>query len=127
MKQSGYRLNLGSSPRVWGQEAINAGLEDGSRIIPTRMGTSYMLSLFTGTPGDHPHAYGDKDNGNISMPTTSGSSPRVWGQEDIVRLVLRSTWIIPTRMGTSMSFAYKVSAFRDHPHAYGDKSIYFDT
>ena len=31
---------LGSSPRVWGQETVNSKVAPVDRIIPTRMGTS---------------------------------------------------------------------------------------
>ena len=33
-------LALGSSPRVWGQDYVKILHENGTRIIPTRMGTS---------------------------------------------------------------------------------------
>ncbi len=34
---------LGSSPRVWGQEAIGLSVPERRRIIPTRVGTSYAV------------------------------------------------------------------------------------
>ena len=51
---------LGSSPRVWGQEADFFIISDLARIIPTRMGTSAKNILFAKINRDHPHAYGDK-------------------------------------------------------------------
>ena len=50
----------GSSPRVWGQDAITLSTQLTSRIIPTRMGTSLLLLRYAFLMEDHPHAYGDK-------------------------------------------------------------------
>ena len=59
VKKAGF-TNAGSSPRVWGQvyrESPSFGVQ---RIIPTRMGTSFILLCYTYLVEDHPHAYGDK-------------------------------------------------------------------
>ena len=37
---TGYDQSMGSSPRVWGQDYVKILHENGTRIIPTRMGTS---------------------------------------------------------------------------------------
>ena len=74
------KFAVGSSPRVWGQEAHSRKLDLHKRIIPTRMGTrrrSFFAMMFS---GDHPHAYGDKLIGWRVSDRSSGSSPRVWGQ-----------------------------------------------
>ena len=78
-----YLLNSvaeGSSPRVWGQVIVFPPALWAVRIIPTRMGTSQMLTSITGNKGDHPHAYGDKPLVRGEKLPTLGSSPRVWGQ-----------------------------------------------
>ena len=75
-----HRHVVGSSPRVWGQELFalyNIAL---IRIIPTRMGTSIVLSKSFKRTKDHPHAYGDKTAGLWGTHSHLGSSPRVWGQ-----------------------------------------------
>ena len=53
----------------------------------------------------------------------SGSSPRVWGQEER-RVHKRSqARIIPTRVGTSFRHLYSGNIAQDHPHACGDKKL----
>ena len=53
-------INLGSSPRVWGQVAHQRVYVLCRGIIPTRMGTSFINPVIEVTSQDHPHAYGDK-------------------------------------------------------------------
>ena len=53
-------LGRGSSPRVWGQVALNACISPAPRIIPTRVGTSSFHILHYYVVQDHPHACGDK-------------------------------------------------------------------
>ena len=52
-----------------------------------------------------------------------GSSPRVWGQAHGLSLLLLSTRIIPTRMGTRTGARLRKGFTVDHPHAYGDKIL----
>ena len=73
-------LDEGSSPRVWGQVGIIAGVNGCNGIIPTRMGTRWRKSASAVCTWDHPHAYGDKDKQMEKVFFDHGSSPRVWGQ-----------------------------------------------
>ena len=62
-KYAGLRVKAckkGSSPRVWGQDKFCPIGADMDRIIPTRVGTSGKIPLFTTLNWDHPHACGDK-------------------------------------------------------------------
>ena len=113
--------DLGSSPRVWGQEFVTLGLFAFARIIPTRMGTRVCYLGFVCLCQDHPHAYGDKQLSLTLSVMLRGSSPRVWGQGLITALLVGVRRIIPTRMGTSISWSLAKSQQPDHPHAYGDK------
>ena len=54
------RFELGSSPRVWGQATAVTALTTRERIIPTRVGTSYIALCQQCAFWDHPHACGDK-------------------------------------------------------------------
>ena len=113
----------GSSPRVWGQALVKPLCCAGKRIIPTRMGTRDTHDGVCFPDRDHPHAYGDK---NIALKECSnewGSSPRVWGQDDVIDRNKNPVRIIPTRMGTSRKYAKNHKQQKDHPHAYGDKSF----
>ena len=73
-------VDIGSSPRVWGQDVQISPKQAEYRIIPTRMGTSFRDSEGDGFCEDHPHAYGDKPDITILLSDYQGSSPRVWGQ-----------------------------------------------
>ena len=94
------KVELGSSPRVWGQDFHLIMASDLSRIIPTRMGTRGFPVRNAASVRDHPHAYGDKAIVRALHHVTLGSSPRVWGQVLMVLTVGLSLRIIPTRMGT---------------------------
>ena len=60
-------IQLGSSPRVWGQVLISLDISGSLRIIPTRMGTSRFASKRDTQGEDHPHAYGDKAYSIVTM------------------------------------------------------------
>ena len=92
---------------------------------PTRVGTSHLLYHRHFQRKDHPHAYGDKlPTASITAPF-SGSSPRVWGQALQLYNRYGEVRIIPTRMGTRLISSPATASADNHPHAYGDKSIFF--
>ena len=97
----GFSDSLGSSPRVWGQDAHFSDFHLHLRIIPTRVGTSPMTLPFLSVLKDHPHACGDKKCFHLILSTRIGSSPRVWGQGKCIAISKITTRIIPTRVGTS--------------------------
>ena len=111
----------GSSPRVWGQVKEYDSLSYDDRIIPTRVGTSHKLSAAFFRAKDHPHACGDKTRRAKEARPVRGSSPRVWGQVSDIIVSLRTSRIIPTRVGTSNFRNAIVTTCEDHPHACGDK------
>ena len=86
------------------------------------MGTSALSILLTISFKDHPHAYGDKSSSMSLEKATDGSSPRVWGQENCQMYIKAVFGIIPTRMGTRKLYELTSFGYKDHPHAYGDKS-----
>ena len=116
-----FNPRIGSSPRVWGQDTINLHVWKKTGIIPTRMGTSAIVSRAIFRIWDHPHAYGDKIFYTSFPVTLPGSSPRVWGQ--VIKLISPAikAGIIPTRMGTRYWWWHYTTTIKDHPHAYGDK------
>ena len=113
----------GSSPRVWGQGHAIRLHHKHILIIPTRMGTRGCGSGAKGSFKDHPHAYGDKFTSTVKLTLHTGSSPRVWGQEENQYLLGNGAGIIPTRMGTSLRINVSTAECQDHPHAYGDKQL----
>ena len=123
MKQTPQKnCSVGSSPRVWGQDASSAVIPNCFRIIPTRMGTRICEISTENRIKDHPHAYGDKSVKATLEEALFKSSPRVWGQVCTLDLNDYCTRIIPTRMGTSQLFFRGFRLAEDHPHAYGDKT-----
>ena len=108
---------------MWGQVSKAERDRTKLRIIPTRVGTSFVDVLTLIVQLDHPHACGDKtaDVGGASI--TPGSSPRVWGQGTFTLAVKWANRIIPTRVGTSDELSEVLQADWDHPHACGDKVI----
>ncbi len=114
-------LSPGSSPRVWGQVNRYVFRVKINRIIPTRMGTSFLVFCSKIFTKDHPHAYGDKRRKSLTSPSTLGSSPRVWGQGSFYSCRHSVRGIIPTRMGTRPLYTVCCKTSLDHPHAYGDK------
>ena len=58
--RAGFRLAVGSSPRVWGQAGRIKKVFRCERIIPTRVGTRKGANDDTKKTKDHPHACGDK-------------------------------------------------------------------
>ena len=96
-----YRRRFGSSPRVWGQGLHSLQMTKLCRIIPTRVGTSWLCRGVPLDSEDHPHACGDKRNRQSENPGLKGSSPRVWGQVGSIQICPVPNRIIPTRVGTS--------------------------
>ena len=113
---------VGSSPRVWGQALRPPTLSPTFRIIPTRVGTSFIGALRLTGRTDHPHACGDKLHTHALRFFFLGSSPRVWGQGKSCKNLIPAIRIIPTRVGTSLSRHSCYMIIKDHPHACGDKS-----
>ena len=114
---------MGSSPRVWGQESAVKICYRRFGIIPTRVGTSYDFLNLRGYKRDHPHACGDKAQAQQAVHRIAGSSPHVWGQVVSLGQLSHIAWIIPTRVGTSGSYRKIPGIAWDHPHACGDKLI----
>ena len=109
---------------MWGQDAPRGAALVGSRIIPTRVGTSRRIVVSSRFQEDHPHACGDKLFTLSRRACISGSSPRVWGQAHYHKGFRPCVGIIPTRVGTSGSENTANTVSGDHPHACGDKLMF---
>ena len=107
---------------MWGQVLVNLNHIERFRIIPTRVGTSYVNGYITHYNKDHPHACGDKKYCGVLKNYIRGSSPRVWGQVLVNLNHIERFRIIPTRVGTRCRFVIQNNTSEDHPHACGDKS-----
>ena len=100
---SSSRKQSGSSPRVWGQVERESDSPLDPRIIPTRVGTRYRVCNSGDISEDHPHACGDKISNNRCFVSSTGSSPRVWGQVPASIGARINCRIIPTRVGTRLT------------------------
>ena len=107
---------------MWGQGITRKAVTTTVRIIPTRVGTRYLLNAHHNYNQDHPHACGDKTFWGMSSERRRGSSPRVWGQAKKVYPKEGELRIIPTRVGTSNKLSNYIWSGEDHPHACGDKT-----
>ena len=108
---------------MWGQVKDKNSAEGVVRIIPTRVGTSFLWRKKKPIYEDHPHACGDKTIIIIAIPVFVGSSPRVWGQVPHFTSAPIKIRIIPTRVGTRSPLSFFVTFCEDHPHACGDKLL----
>ena len=78
----GEKVNsaAGPSPREWGKRVQGAGLEEGGRTIPTRVGKTAPRSISTAQTADHPHASGENVQTGRMEGLETGPSPREWGK-----------------------------------------------
>ena len=111
----------GSSPRVWGKVRVPLLLPSLRGIIPTRVGKSFGCDKRRQSPRDHPHACGEKLPLSVCKTTHAGSSPRVWGKDNLRVRQTHYCRIIPTRVGKSECSMDKRGTWKDHPHACGEK------
>ena len=107
---------------MWGQVGLDIWYQFDNRIIPMRVGTRKEKAPNESGLWDHPHACGDKGKGYYHVYDNRGSSPCVWGQEVADKVSVKSTGIIPMRVGTSVKHHLTAYPCQDHPHACGDKS-----
>ena len=91
----------GSSPRVWGTHAAAEHELTYARFIPTRVGNTRRSSSPRHRMPVHPHACGEHLSVSTTNPSTPGSSPRVWGTQELHKANGRAIRFIPTRVGNT--------------------------
>ncbi len=89
----------GSSPRIWGTAAPPTLCLSAARFIPTHMGNGLAPVGQIKPISVHPHAYGERADGERCLAYVDGSSPRIWGTGTIGELGSTSNRFIPTHMG----------------------------
>ena len=72
-------IENGSSPRVWGTRSMSRKTQSERRFIPTGVGNTGKPMNSHACFSVHPHGCGEHTVRAVWPPTTSGSSPRVWG------------------------------------------------
>ena len=117
-----FKIHRKDHPHACGDKSATVSpTAAGTGIIPTRVGTRQFFRRTPTAAEDHPHACGDKTYFVGKATTSLGSSPRVWGQDKVDKPTYAKQGIIPTRVGTRSAIDLRCAAFRDHPHACGDK------
>jgi len=113
-------LQVGPSPRVWGNRGAKMPMLKVTRAIPTRVGKSAIGLGATNNVTGHPHACGEILIGCNLPAAEIGPSPRVWGnqvEQVALGVLLRA---IPTRVGKSLQRRGGDATDTGHPHACGE-------
>ena len=70
---------VGSSPRMWGTDAICDPDGNMLRFIPTHVGNGVLAWPQPYPASVHPHACGERVGSGVDHAERDGSSPRMWG------------------------------------------------
>ena len=113
----------GSSPRVWGTRNSPYWSLASMRFIPTGVGntTGNKKGPFSGPV--HPHGCGEHISARNSVRRRPGSSPRVWGTPDEVRIQRHKYRFIPTGVGNTSWRWSPYTSCPVHPHGCGEHDI----
>jgi len=114
------RFCAGSSPHAWG---THPALSPGPlllRFIPTRMGNTFVLTVYAVQYPVHPHTHGEHLTPGKILHSLTGSSPHAWGTHGFDRLPNHRTRFIPTRMGNTLGQKAPRLLVPVHPHTHGE-------
>ena len=114
------RLDIGSSPRVWGTQGRVEGDNGHCRFIPTCVGNSSRPTVYPAMNTVHPHVCGELGCGHSLRMHSDGSSPRVWGTHFCFDICLRFYRFIPTCVGNSSTVRTFLQPLTVHPHVCGE-------
>ena len=114
------KVLFGSSPRVWGTPIPLPTAACKSRFIPTRVGNSTEVPTIKIDLPVHPHACGELIIQSPNYNFCFGSSPRVWGTQNVFLSNLEKIRFIPTRVGNSVTVGQVFYLRSVHPHACGE-------
>ena len=92
-------------------------------IIPAGAGRRPTACPTSPTLGDHPRGCGEKRRQAGRAPHHQGSSPRVRGEEDLIAIRGKATWIIPAGAGRSDGEGSVGADVGDHPRGCGEKLL----
>ena len=110
----------GSSPRVWGARCTARKGRFPGRLIPTCVGSTFLLASSLPAVAAHPHVCGEH---TLCLPLFGllvGSSPRVWGARSLPPNLLRLVRLIPTCVGSTLTCTSGGAAPTAHPHVCGE-------
>ena len=113
-------LDLGPSPRGWGNRESRSCRDRSNRAIPTRVGKSYRQLARRLFVAGHPHAGGEIGVVQEELSYIVGPSPRGWGNLHGSHDDLWWNRAIPTRVGKSGEVMMSIPKSTGHPHAGGE-------
>ena len=114
---------VGSSPRVWGIQALCTPAGCRTRFIPTRVGNTCPARPWSYPWPVHPHACGEYLRVPRRVAAVFGSSPRVWGIQYIRLCEEYRERFIPTRVGNTYCCRHRAGPWTVHPHACGEYQL----
>ncbi len=110
----------GSSPRIRGKYRLPPLMEAGLGIIPANTGKIAQDWRWFPLGWDHPREYGENLCCNATMPSASGSSPRIRGKYLEYALGYTPEGIIPANTGKIRTTRSQHGGRGDHPREYGE-------
>ena len=101
IRMESIKRYIGSSPRLWGTLDINKAFSNRIRFIPTLVGNTLAKRTNARRCPVHPHACGEHAPGETREVEKTGSSPRLWGTQFLLQLILKMARFIPTLVGNT--------------------------
>ena len=115
----GVLVELGSSPRVRGSPELEPRRRKKEGIIPAGAGLTFYHSIIFSGRWDHPRGCGAHHKMGGETMNERGSSPRVRGSLQLMRLCKLVQGIIPAGAGLTRHRAPTCPSPRDHPRGCG--------
>jgi len=113
-------LAAGSSPRMWGTQHLDVFIRISVRFIPTHVGNTPPTPTSAIWGAVHPHACGEHMAWMMARSPVGGSSPRMWGTLNAVKVTFLESRFIPTHVGNTLVANRQSYPIAVHPHACGE-------
>ena len=120
IRDRGFRVGDGSSPRPWGTLLHAAVQKRRIRFIPTPVGNTSLSATRRSMRSVHPHARGEHICARLKISPRTGSSPRPWGTHHGNRNSESVRRFIPTPVGNTIPSPPSPAPGSVHPHARGE-------
>ncbi len=117
-----YKLDGGSSPRMWGTRRGDQSAPAAIRFIPTHVGNTRRWFGEWDDETVHPHACGEHWTAWNEPLAQTGSSPRMWGTPGAPESHFPGGRFIPTHVGNTRHGPGSATVEAVHPHACGEHS-----
>ena len=111
----------GTSPRAWGEARRRRRSRRRRWNIPTGVGRRERRNGASASFPEHPHGRGEKSPNAAAVSTSTGTSPRAWGEGTPPGAPVFSCRNIPTGVGRSVLAPGDPGAKLEHPHGRGEK------